>query len=743
MADTTETKKYLINIESNLDKYAKEADEAAKKVAELKVANQQLLQSGEATGEEIERNNAALRTAQKEYANAKKSVDLATAANKAQSGSYEQLYRQWQLAQTQLKLMGSAYTVDANGVRTLSQKYIDNKKAVEDAKRALDSFGKGVADNRLNVGNYSEALQGALGNLQQMPGPLGAAAGGVQRMGVAFKALLANPVVLFLTAIVGALSLLVKAFKGNDEASEKFNGILKGIKTVITEVLGRIVSLGKAVGSLFKGDFAEAAQFAKEAIDGFGDSLRDAYKAGTEQQLLMNKIEDDEIALIEIRAKRERDIAELKKKSRIEAEGSVKQAQYLRQADQLIADNLADELSIQRDKVKLVEMELAATNKNQVSDELRKKVAEERAKLLQLETSALNEQGGLMRRLNALDNANASDIKKNLEEIQKQRLKNIEEEVKLRLLQAGDDPEKMKAAVKFQYEQMALVTDESETQRQINKIIYEEAIARIDQDAKTKELESLKKLSDDKEQWKAADDAAKFEYQRMQAEGDLAALNQVLDQEYNALKTSAEWKQMSYNQQLLAEEQYNQAKRELSNARIDQVTQEKLMVADALSVMSQVVGDQTIAGKAFAVAAAVINTWVAASKALADPTIPSTIARIALMASVIGTGLMTVKKILAVKVPGKGGGGGAGLSAPTSISASAPAVRSYAGAVGSSVLNTPQLNQQQINALPNQNILTANDLAAAFGKMPAPVVTVEDINARVDAAKKVEVRGTI
>ena len=61
----TEEKKYLINIESNLDKYAKEAEEAAKKVAELTIANNKVKESGGASGEEIEMSNAALRNARK------------------------------------------------------------------------------------------------------------------------------------------------------------------------------------------------------------------------------------------------------------------------------------------------------------------------------------------------------------------------------------------------------------------------------------------------------------------------------------------------------------------------------------------------------------------------------------------------------------------------------------------------------------------------------------------------------
>ena len=66
---------------------------------------------------------------------------------------------------------------------------------------------------------------------------------------------------------------------------------------------------------------------------------------------------------------------------------------------------------------------------------------------------------------------------------------------------------------------------------------------------------------------------------------------------------------------------------------------------------------------AFAVAAATIDTYAAAAKTLNDPTIPSTVVRIAMMAAVILRGLGNVKQILSVKM-----GSTPSSSAPSSIS---------------------------------------------------------------------------
>ena len=80
---------------------------------------------------------------------------------------------------------------------------------------------------------------------------------------------------------------------------------------------------------------------------------------------------------------------------------------------------------------------------------------------------------------------------------------------------------------------------------------------------------------------------------------------------------------------------------------------------------------------------------------------------------------------------------------PTAIS-SAPATQIMtANQVWSTVLTQPQLSQSQLNAIQNQNLLTADQIINALKNMPNPVVTVEDINRVSVAKKKVEVRAVI
>ena len=117
-------------------------------------------------------------------------------------------------------------------------------------------------------------------------------------------------------------------------------------------------------------------------------------------------------------------------------------------------------------------------------------------------------------------------------------------------------------------------------------------------------------------------------------------------------------------------------------------------VGNALGALADLVGKQTAAGKALAVAQAVINTWVGVSEVLsAKSVLPepiATISKIANVAAIVATGIVAVKNILKTKVPGgSGGGGGASVG---SLQSSAP-IRPQAPAATNTLLNQQQLNQ--------------------------------------------------
>ena len=115
-------------------------------------------------------------------------------------------------------------------------------------------------------------------------------------------------------------------------------------------------------------------------------------------------------------------------------------------------------------------------------------------------------------------------------------------------------------------------------------------------------------------------------------------------------------------------------------------------VANSLSAISDLAGKDTMAGKALAIAAATVSTYLSAQKAYESQFKPLAIVdspvRGAIAAGIaVATGLGNIKKIMSVQVPGKGGGGG---SMPTSGSIPAPIIPQ---------VSTTTLNQGQVNQL--------------------------------------------
>jgi hypothetical protein len=142
------------------------------------------------------------------------------------------------------------------------------------------------------------------------------------------------------------------------------------------------------------------------------------------------------------------------------------------------------------------------------------------------------------------------------------------------------------------------------------------------------------------------------------------------------------------------------AKVAISKTEADQRLLTAEFVAGRLSLLADAAGKQTTAGKILAIASATINTYLAASKALAGdysiygPAGP--FVRVATVISTIGLGLKQINEIRKVQVPG--GGGGGGVSAPAlSPSFSAP----QAPLAPTPQVQTTRLDQQSLNSVGN------------------------------------------
>lgn len=137
-----------------------------------------------------------------------------------------------------------------------------------------------------------------------------------------------------------------------------------------------------------------------------------------------------------------------------------------------------------------------------------------------------------------------------------------------------------------------------------------------------------------------------------------------------------------YSEGILKEEEFNKQRESLTNIRIALNQKEKEAQLNNLNSYGQVIGQvaqllgkNTAAGKAAAIAEATINTYLSASKAYQAMSAIPPAPLFGVLAAGVATaaGIKNVREIAKVQVPGGGGGGTPSISAPIGgISTSAP-----------------------------------------------------------------------
>jgi len=227
--------------------------------------------------------------------------------------------------------------------------------------------------------------------------------------------------------------------------------------------------------------------------------------------------------------------------------------------------------------------------------------------------------------------------------------------------------EAQKAAAKLQLDVLQMIFDK-------RQMIADTALLKAQKDNKPNEndtpeqaVEKINKL----EQAKIAAENAAFEAKKIKLGNDQIAIENLKQQHENALTG--------------IEDEAAKARKDIAQKEFEAKQALLGALAGELNKFADVVGKETVLGKALAAAGALVDTYkgIAAGVKLGFPkAIPA-------VAFAAATGFKAVKSILAVKVPGKGGSGGGAGAAPTVTAPVAPTAE------------TTMLNQESINAVGN------------------------------------------
>lgn len=356
-------------------------------------------------------------------------------------GSYNALSKQM----SELKKAFKATNDEAE--REVLAKQIVN---INDQLKEMDAS---IGNYQRNVGNYEAAftkgLSGIADKLEALGNPLAIAKNGVNALGKAMKALIANPIGAIIMAIVVAVKALKKGFEQSETATNSLKRafsalqpIMNGINNVFTGFANLVGSIAeKAIPALVNG-LQKASDWMMSLLNKLGivsDEKLEAFRKNIEAQKEAVQVTQDltnrEIALTERKrkfqvdeAKTEMEVAELKSKAADKEKYSAKER------EKFLNDAITKERAINNEKLALVQEEYDIMKKrSELTDNdaaTNDALAEAEARLYNTKREYYAKEKELIAQKVAAGQELSAAEKKNAEkadEIKKEELKKIEE----------------------------------------------------------------------------------------------------------------------------------------------------------------------------------------------------------------------------------------------------------------------------------------------------------------------------
>ena len=578
-------------------------------------------------------------------------------------------------------------------------------KNLRELKKQLRGLSADSAEYKkvsADIRDMDDALKGAavgaddfMGSLEGASGPLGVAARGLKSLETSFSTFNGALKASVIGFIVAALGGLVAAFRSNEEAMKKLEPVMVGVEKilggifraaeplldifvelamevlpVLTNVIGGVYSAfsglftfireyAVSVAKIMKGIFTLDLSSIEEGVDTLTSSFGKAWDATKETY---GKFQEGSKEL----TKTEKEQIEARKKAEEEAAAKRKE--------------LAEK-ELARRKADLDARITLETNAENTSREKLKSLLDKRMKLEIDNANLTNAQKDLIRQEYAkkLEDALEADKKVRVDK------RNAELDALIQLEEEKEitSREKLKTLLD---ERMRVELDNvelTEAEKEVIRLKYakqlEEAIKTDDQ-----KLEEKRVADFEKDVLYLEEKYGEFKQFDENYYSDLRALYDKNAEDLKIALDSGAISQDDYTKKLSAN---SKARRELDKLEQLSAIEKTKLVSNALGQLSSIMGEQTAAGKAFAIAQTTIDTYqsaTAAYKALAGiPVVGPALGAIAAAAAVAG-GIANIKKITSVQLPGGGGNSsGTGGSSTPAAPGSRPTIATGVIPIGS------------------------------------------------------------
>ena len=442
---------------------------------------------------------------------------------------------------------------------------------------------------------------------------------------------------------------IISVFENPKQAIEDFkNLLLENITNRFNAILDTVGYVGKAIKLVFEGEFSEALDVGKKAASSLVDSFTG----------IPNTIDKATEAT-----------KEFVKEQVNEANAAAKVADMRAKADKIERKLIVDRSKLESE---IALLRLKSRQEDQFTAEERKQALLDAQALEEQLLSQETEYLELRRDAQVLENTFSRSNKENLDK-EAQAIAEVNRVVARRADAARS------------------------TQRELNRVSKE--IER-DELAKAKaEQDKIDAATKKEEERLAAIDKIKQDYLIKEQDRDVQTALQKVEleesrklAELDRLKATEEEKQSIRDyyatEKLIAENQDAEASKKISDAEAEAKKQNLAKVGNALASFASLVGEQTGAGKAAAIAATLISTYQSAQdsyKSLAGIPIVGPALGAAAAAAAVASGFKQIQAIKATKVPKERGA--SNVSAPGGASFTAAAQAPQFNIVGGGATN--------------------------------------------------------
>lgn len=574
-----------------------------------------------------------------------------------------------QLAQntTELNKMSEAQRTTSKEGQDLTEQ----TKALSDKLKEME---KAVGDNRRNVGNYAESVKDGILQTQGLTGGTGALVGqmksgitGVQAFNAALKA---NPITFVVSIVLTLIGIIEKLMKRNSELATSLQAAFAPFKVILGRLLDWITDLFKGVAFVLE-NISKAVTWLLDKLGLISEETKRAAAEGARLAGETQRIYQEETKALVPMARMKRELEELKTLAADQNKTTAERTKLLKEAAEKLHIIRDLELAVLNSKYKQIKAE---NQLGYTSDEDYRKEQEALAALEAAKASYATQEKEMIGQMTGLEKSERDKQAANAKAAAEKKKKAAEAATKAEAEAVKKQAEVLKKAQEETikaYEQSVKTmeleiaenqlrtgkTSIEESQRVVNEQIALEKFKR-DQKLITEQeyLNNVRALNlqfetevkaeaDRKIEQKKAADALNLENDRALADmklqndldNQLARLDAMKAAEIaNAEAIGADTTAITEKYEIMKDE----IKKKYYNAQLE-------MAAGTAGQLSELLGKESAAGKAFATAQALINTYLGASKALAQGGFWG----IAQAAIVVASGMKQVMSINKTKEP--------------------------------------------------------------------------------------------